>query len=253
MITYDLHVHTCLSADAADDMTPTKVIDRAIANGLDVVAITDHNSTENLMAAYDYVKYELDGGITFIPGIEVEAAEEVHMICLFPDMASAARMGVLLGKNLHNKKNKANKLGHQYICNEFGEVEYEDDKLLRFPTKMTVEEIIFAAKQMKGLAIYAHMDHKANSVLSVLGSLPVFPQVKALEFTNNDKGRALAESVKAKYDKPFLFSSNAHSLDAINTKETSRDLEEFGDAIRNEKGEITAAGFIEWLRSFEGV
>ena len=80
MITYDLHVHTCLSADAADDMTPTKVIDKAIENGLDVVAITDHNTIDNLQAAHDYLKYELEGGITFIPGIELEAAEEVHMI-----------------------------------------------------------------------------------------------------------------------------------------------------------------------------
>lgn len=253
MITYDLHVHTCLSADAADDMTPTKVIDRAIENGLDVVAITDHNTTENLQAAYDYLNYELDGGITFIPGIELESAEEVHMICLFPDMASAARMEVLVQKNLHSKSNKPSKLGHQYICNEFGEIEYENDKLLRFPTKMTIEEIIFAAKQMKGLAIYAHLESKAYSVLSVLGELPAFPQVKALEFTNNEKGKELAMKVKDKYDKLYLYSSDAHSLDAINTRESSQDLEEYGEEIRDENGKITAAGFISWLRSFEGV
>ena len=253
MITYDLHVHTCLSADAADDMTPTKVIDKAIENGLDVVAITDHNTLDNLQAAHDYLKYELEGGITFIPGIELEAAEEVHMICLFPDMASASRMGVLVGKNLHGKNNKPSKLGHQYICNEFGEVEYEDDRLLRFPTKMTIEEIIFAARQMNGLAIYAHLESKAYSVLSVLGALPAFPEVKALEFTNNEKGKAFAEKVKDKYDKLYLYSSDAHSLDAINTRENSVDLEEYSDAIRDENGKITAAGFINWLRSFEGV
>lgn len=253
MITYDLHVHTCLSADADDNMTPVKVIDRAIANGLDIVAITDHNSIENLQAAYDYLKYELDGGITFIPGIEVESAEEVHLICLFPDMPSAIRMGTIVGKNLHDKQNKPKKLGHQYICDEFDQVAFEDEKLLRFPTKMTIEEIIFAAKQMNGVAFYAHLESKAYSVLSVLGALPVFPQAKALEFTSNEKGRALAEKLRAKYDKLYLFSSDAHSLDSIHAKADSEDLEEYGDAIRDEDGNITAAGFIRWLRSFEGV
>ncbi|MDO4833572.1 MAG: PHP domain-containing protein [Bacillota bacterium] len=253
MITYDLHVHSCLSADADDDMTPVKVIDRAIANGLDIVAITDHNSIENLQAANDYLKYELGGGITFIPGIEVESAEEVHLVCLFPDIFSAIRMGTIVGKNLHDMRNKPKKLGHQYVCDEFGEVVYEDDKLLRFPTKMTIEEILFAARQMKGVAFYAHLESKAYSVLSVLGSLPVFPQAKALEFTNSDKGRAFAQKQREKYDKFYLFSSDAHSLDGINTKENSEDLEEYADAFRDDEGNISADRFIGWLRSFEGV
>lgn len=249
MITYDLHVHTCLSPCADDNMTPVKVIDKAVENGLDVVAITDHNTIDNLAVAAEYA----EGKIAFVPGIEVESAEEVHVVCLFPDMISAERMARCVRENMHTRYNNAKKFGNQNIVDENDKVVDTEEKMLRFPTKMTIEEIFYVAKQMHGVAFYAHVESKGYSVLSVLGALPARPQAKALEFTNNEKGRAFAEKQGNRYKKLFIYSSDAHRLEDINTKENSVDLEEFADVIRDENGAVTAQGVIDWIRSYDGV
>ena len=49
---YDLHVHSCLSPCGDDDMTPGNIAGMAVVNGLQIVALTDHNSTKNCPAFY---------------------------------------------------------------------------------------------------------------------------------------------------------------------------------------------------------
>lgn len=249
MITYDLHVHTCLSPDADDSMTPVKVVDKAIENGLDMVAITDHNSITNARAAWEYA-YDKD--ITVIPGIEVCSSEEVHVVCLFPDILSASRMARVVTENMYDKNNKPKTFGRQIVMDEFDDVIEEEPKLLLFSTKMTIEEIFYVARQMNGVALYAHMDDKASSVLAVLGRIPGRPEPKGFEYTNNEAGRKLAGE-RADEGKFRLFSSNAHSLDKINTSENSEDIEAAAGDIRDADGCVSGTKFIEWLRSYEGI
>lgn len=249
MITYDLHVHTCLSPCADDDMTPVRVIDKAVENGLDAIAITDHNSGDNLAVAAEYA----EGKIAFVPGVEVESSEGVHVICLFPDMNSADRMLRVVRENMHSRNNKAKKFGNQYVVDKNNKVVDTEERMLRFPTKMTVEEIFYVAKQMHGVAFYAHVENKAYGVLPVLGALPARPIAKALEFTNNDEGKNFAQKQGKRYKKLFLYSSDAHHLSDINTRENSMNIEEFADIVRDENGEVTAQGIIDWIRSYDGV
>ena len=48
---YDLHMHSCLSPCGDDDMTPANLVGMAAVKGLDVIALTDHNSCRNCPAA----------------------------------------------------------------------------------------------------------------------------------------------------------------------------------------------------------
>ena len=41
---YDLHIHSCLSPCADDSMTPHNICNMAKIKGLDLIAVTDHNS-----------------------------------------------------------------------------------------------------------------------------------------------------------------------------------------------------------------
>ena len=250
MITYDLHVHTCLSPGTDDNMTPVKVIDRAVENGLDIIAIADTNAIDNVYAAFEYA-YDKD--IAVIPAVEVISSEEVQLVCLFPDLQGAERMGNIIKMNMYDKKNKVKAFGHQYVMDEFDEMVREESRMLNFPTKMTVEEIIFSAKQFGGVAVYGQSENKANGVFSVLGSVPTWPRAKVLEFGNNQKGRAAADRAKITNSQLFVYSSNATTLNAINTKENSGDLEVFSEQLRDKHGEITASRFIDWLKSYEGV
>ncbi|MDO4870015.1 MAG: PHP domain-containing protein [Bacillota bacterium] len=248
MIAYDLHIHSCLTARADNDMTPQAIIDKAVENGLDIIALTDHNSMRNVGVASELARDR----IAFLPGVEVESSEEVNVVCVFPDMRSAVRMQKIVQANLHDKKNKPAKFGHQYIVDEDGDID-EEDKLLSFPTKMTIEEIFYAARQMGGAAFYATLDQKAYSVVSVLGTIPKRPEPKAIEYTNSEAGKRFLEKKGKAIDKPVFFNSNAHRLADINTRENSADLEELGADIRDEAGNVTAEAFIDWLRAQPGI
>ncbi|HNX58188.1 MAG TPA: PHP domain-containing protein, partial [Spirochaetota bacterium] len=46
----DLHIHSCLSPCGSLDMSPSRIVERAVESGLDVIALTDHNSALNCPA-----------------------------------------------------------------------------------------------------------------------------------------------------------------------------------------------------------
>jgi len=79
-IAADLHIHTALSPCAEEEMTPPAVLAQAAANGLQMIAITDHNTAMNTVS---FCEAAAGGAIFVVPGMEVQTREEVHMVCLF--------------------------------------------------------------------------------------------------------------------------------------------------------------------------
>ncbi|AJQ29379.1 PHP domain protein [Pelosinus fermentans JBW45] len=79
----DLHVHSVLSPCAAVEMTPRSIVWHAAKHGIDIVAITDHNACDNVVAVFEAAK---GTNVVILPGMEVETEEEVHMIVLFEKM-----------------------------------------------------------------------------------------------------------------------------------------------------------------------
>jgi len=43
----DLHIHTVLSPCGDLDMSPVKIVKAALKKGIDIIGITDHNSTKH--------------------------------------------------------------------------------------------------------------------------------------------------------------------------------------------------------------
>ena len=78
---YDFHIHSGLSPCGDNEMTPNNIVNIAKLYDLDVIALTDHNSTLNCKAVMDLGK---EIGLTVIPGMELCTSEEVHLVCLFP-------------------------------------------------------------------------------------------------------------------------------------------------------------------------
>ena len=72
----DLHIHSCLSPCGDEDMTPANIVGMAAIKGLDVIALTDHNSCKNCPAV---MKFAEKYGVTVIPGMELTTQEEVHV------------------------------------------------------------------------------------------------------------------------------------------------------------------------------
>src|SRR5512136_2887700 len=92
-----LHIHTCLSPCGELSMSPRAVVERARAVGLDLIAVTDHNTTENAAAA---IEAAAGSGLAVLPGIELTTAEEVHLLGLFEPEADLAPFQAEVYRNL---------------------------------------------------------------------------------------------------------------------------------------------------------
>ena len=112
---YDLHIHSCLSPCGDDDMTPANLVGMAAVKGLDVIALTDHNSCWNCPAALYHGK---NYGVTVIPGMELTTAEEVHVICLFPTLEDALAFDAYVYERLLPVPNREDIFGKQQIMDK---------------------------------------------------------------------------------------------------------------------------------------
>ncbi|MYI07199.1 MAG: PHP domain-containing protein [Gemmatimonadetes bacterium] len=82
----DLHMHTTFSDGIRP---PEEVVELAIAGGLDVISITDHDNSLGVASA----RRAAEGRIRVIPGIEMSSrwnGESIHILGYFVDPAAAA-------------------------------------------------------------------------------------------------------------------------------------------------------------------
>ena len=180
--TADLHVHTVLSACAEIEMMPEFILERAQELGLTLIAVTDHNSAENAAAMLQAAE---GTGITVLPGMEVQTREEVHMLCLFDTLEQLEAWQTLVDEHLPDLENDIEHFGEQFVVDAEGDFVRRELQLLLTSTDLTLEEAIGAVNAIDGLAIPAHIDRKANGLLTLLGFVPTQVTVNALELSRH--------------------------------------------------------------------
>lgn len=167
--TADLHVHTVLSACAEPEMLPELILERAGELGLDLIAVTDHNSAENAAAMLHAAE---DTAITVWPGMEVQTREEVHLLCLFDRLPQALAWQAVVYANLPPGRNKPAVFGEQVVLAEDGEPLSYNDRLLQTSTFLSVDEVATQVQGLGGLCIPAHVDRPVYSIIANLGFVP---------------------------------------------------------------------------------
>ncbi len=205
----DLHNHSCLSPCADDDFYPSILAIEAKDRGIDIVALTDHNSTENLIAfreACDLV------GITGVYGMEITTIEEVHLLSLFETVEAALEFSQVITDSLIQIENKARLFGHQYIVNVNCEVTGEVDYLLYGPSTFSFDDLVARILSYGGLAVPAHIDRPSNSALANLGFLPP-ASYSAIE---------MIHPTRTYLDGPYpvIQGSDAHTLNQVGRRRT---------------------------------
>ena len=211
-------MHSCLSPCASDDMTPANLCGMAALKGLNMIALTDHNTGLNLPAA----KACCDAyGLTLIPGMEITTREEVHLLGYFPDVDTAVAFGQEVTAHLPKKKNKPSLFGNQLIMNEDDEVIQELDALLIGATDLTLAQWVQRIREAGGVAVPAHINRGSNGLLVNLGFMP-----EELNFTAVEVWRGLPCPHTPQAGKVVLHSSDAHYLGDILEAEVSIQLPE---------------------------
>jgi len=181
---YDLHMHSCLSPCAEDAMTPNNICNMAFIKGLDLIAVTDHNSTKNLPAVAEVAKAI---GLKMLYGAELETSEEVHVLGLFNKLEKALKFQEWIDSKMPNVKNDEDFFGHQWIMNSQDEKIGDEERLLLVSLSATLEKTAAAIHEYGGRVILAHVLDRANSVTHQLGFIPMDLAYDGLEVKNEEQ------------------------------------------------------------------
>lgn len=214
---YDFHIHSCLSPCADMEMTPHSIAGMSYINGLNAIAVADHNCARNIRAV---AKAAEQYGICTVPAIEAESAENIHLLCLFPDIEAAEEMGALLESHLPPIKNRPDIFGEQWIMNELDEKAGQIDALLINATDLTIEQIKEETQNRGGICVAAHIDREKNGIVAILGCVPDNMNFSTLELSDTAGDR----KKDAKYK--YITNSDAHTLTDISEKVNFLEVEE---------------------------
>ena len=219
---YDLHVHSCLSPCGDDDNTPNNIAGMATLCGLNVVALTDHNTAKNCPAFFAAAKKY---GIIPIAGMELTTSEDIHVVCLFEELTDALAFDEYVNSNRRLIKNRKEIFGSQLILDENDEPIGEVEHLLPSATNIAITDAVECVKRFNGVCYPAHVDREANGVVAILGTLPKDSGFSYFEL--RDKESVDDFSKKYGIDKErFIISSDAHFLTSMRDKENYFDIDD---------------------------
>lgn len=234
----DLHIHTLLSPCGDLDMTPEDIVYKAKERGLDIIGITDHNTTKHCKLAK---KYGERFGVFVLMGAEVTTKEEAHCLAFFESEEALNDFENYLQENLPNIPNDVDKFGYQVQIDEEQNVIYEEPKFLPSAINQTTEEVEAKVHALNGLFIPAHIDKPKFSIPSQLGFIPFDLNVDAVEISHNTTQENYLLKNKYLKQKTFIQSSDAHYPNQIGTNFCYFNMEhlnfdEIRMALRNEQG-----------------
>ena len=219
---YDLHIHSCLSPCGDDDSTPNNIAGMATLCGLNIVALTDHNSCKNCPAFFEAAKRY---GIIPVAGMELTTSEDIHVVCLFEELADAMAFDEFVDGNRLKIKNKPQIFGNQIITDGEDNVIGEVDHLLINSSGIAIDDVHEIVSRFKGICYPAHIDRDANGIVAVLGTVPKDHCFTRFELRDASNADEYSEKYAINKEQ-FIISSDAHYLTDMRDKAAYFDLED---------------------------
>jgi len=220
----DLHVHTALSPCAGESASPPNIVAAAIENGMQMIAVTDHNSAENVDAVVRCGRRH---------GLKISSREEVHLVCLLRSVESALELQRIVYTALPDEQNRPDYFGRQLVMDSEGVTLEECMRLLAGSADLPLGAIVREVHRLGGLIIAAHVDRPFFSVIANIGIVPPDAGFDALEIS---AALSRAEAVARFPDIagfPIVTASDAHLPREIGGSPTLFLLESMGiDEIR---------------------
>lgn len=212
MTRFDFHLHTALSACAENALSPARIVARAVASGLTMVAITDHNASGNVRTA---VALGRDRGLAVIPGIEVMTREEVHVLVLYDSLEALEDWQAAVDEALPDAKNNEDYFGYQLLYDERDEIIGVDERLRQVGMSLGIDRVAAEVHRRGGLVVPAHVFRARHSLTSQLGFIDAAGGYDALEIRSRDwrrQGYRLGQCVDGY---PVITGSDAHFLEDV--------------------------------------
>ena len=206
----DLHVHTVLSPCAEVEMIPALIVQRALEQQLDLIAITDHNASANVGS----VQRAAEGTVlTVLPGMEVQSSEDVHLLTLFETPEALEAWQAQVDQALPNLPNRPEFFGEQFVVDADGEFIRNDPRLLLTSTSLSIDAIFRGVRDLGGIVIPAHVDRTAYGLLPTLGLISDEWNLPALEISRHITPEKAVAAFPALQKYPLIQSGDVHRLD----------------------------------------
>lgn len=234
----DLHMHTVLSPCGDLEMSPRNIINTALERKLDIIGITDHNTTRNCTIIQ---RIGETAGIKVLCGVEITTREEAHCLAFFETNETLTSFQSFLSERLPHIPNDTKFFGYQVVVNENDEIIDEEPWLLISALNASLEEIEKRVHQLGGLFIPAHVDKAKYSLTSQLGFVPPDLKAEALELSKFTTKEQFISQYPFLNHFTYIQSSDAHYPDNIGDTYTkfimkSTDFDEIRKALSGENG-----------------
>lgn len=218
----DLHIHTVLSPCASLEMSPERIIAEARKKKLEILGITDHNSTKhcNLIE-----KIAARNGIMVLKGTEITTREEIHCLAFFENTETLTNFQQYLDTTINKVKNDTNLFGHQIVVDENEKIVEEIEWLLISSIDQSIEQVEQKIHEMDGIFIPAHIMKPHNSLISQLGFVPPTLKADAFERGPNVQLTDILPLLSHHPGIPVVNSSDAHIPEDIGKRHTTFLLE----------------------------
>lgn len=219
----DLHIHSVLSPCGGLEMSPRALMQRFKELSIEWIAITDHNSLANCAA---YAKAAAEAGIAFTYGVEIQTAEEIHLLAYFDDTEKAMKFDRTLYEALPPILNDSDFFGDQVVIDADENIIRIEERALSNSVVWSLEEAKERAESYGGFCIPAHVDAEANSIIGQLGFIPQNLDFPVLGITS---GLILEDFLKlhpelAGYS--FLRASDAHYVSDLGCGSSNLSVQE---------------------------
>ncbi len=243
----DLHIHTILSPCGSLEMSPVNILNTAISLGINIIGITDHNSTRQCQTIVELAK---DRNITVICGAEINTREEIHCLALFGTHHEYAEFQQWLDDQLPDIKNNPALIGDQIWVDINEDIAGEEERLLISALEASLEESEKMVHRLNGLFIAAHADKSRNSIISQLGFIPDDILFDAIELSPHTTIDQFLKGNPGLNHYPFITSSDAHYLHQIGTAYTTFEMASPGfESLRMSLRSNKEIGFHHPLKS----
>lgn len=238
-IKYDFHIHSALSPCGDADMTPNNIVNMALICGLEMIAVADHNTAGNVSAT---MKVGESAGIVVVPAMELETAEEIHVLCLFSSLEDVLRFEEeIVRPALPPIMNKKEIFGEQLLMDEEDRILGEDLRYLINATTISLEGLPSLLAQYNGVAVPAHIDKATKSLVGNFGMVGDYMGFKTFELSRRVQ-EGFIEGTPGLGSRPYKYihDSDAHYLQDIG--------EHSGENVLNLPVK-TAKSLVEYLKS----
>ncbi len=234
----DLHIHSALSPCGDLDMSPVAIVREACRKGLDIIGISDHNTTRH---APLMTELGAENGLFVLPGVEINTREEAHCLAFFENLAILASFQEFLDTHLPRVPNDPVRFGYQVQLDRFDRIVYEENRFLFNAIDQPVEAVERRVHALGGIFIPSHIDRPRNSIISQLGFIAETLNVDAVEISrkSNVSDYLLQHPGIGRYT--IVTSSDAHYLSDIGAAYTvfrmrERSFVEIRKALRGLNG-----------------